>query len=281
MIRQAEEIVAGFAIAAADFRRRRACRRSASSGCGCCRARTARRGEGSVPIVSPSPIPMRTMTGSERCRHAPAEAMSRRTAARRSSIGASAPVAAEVPEGPAVAGVEPLHQRADAVDRADVVAGAERAVGAHLGLVAGAGVGEDRRRARSGRSRPACRRGRAARRACRARSRARRRGAGTTAAMRARGGGDVVVLALDADEVAAEALGDGAGGAGAEERIEDDVAGLRRGEQDAMEQRLGLLGRVDLPAPRRPSAARCRCRSGRASRSASAARRWPPSAPRS
>ena len=33
-------------------------------------------------------------------------------------------------------------------------------------------------------------------------------------------------VALDADEVAAEALGHGAGGAGAEERIEHDVARL-------------------------------------------------------
>ena len=38
------------------------------------------------------------------------------------------------------------------------------------------------------------------------------------------GGGDVIGLALDPDEAAAEAFGDRAGGAGAEKRIEDDVA---------------------------------------------------------
>ncbi len=47
---------------------------------------------------------------------------------------------------------------------------------------------------------------------------------------------------------AAEALGDGPGGPGAEERIEDDVPGLGRGEQDAGDQRLGLLRRMDLAA---------------------------------
>ena len=62
------------------------------------------------------------------------------------------------------------------------------------------------------------------------------------------GRGDVALLALDADEVAAEPLGDGAGGAGAEEGIEHDVAGLGVGEQDAVEQRLRLLGRVGLVA---------------------------------
>ena len=57
-------------------------------------------------------------------------------------------------------------------------------------------------------------------------------------------------FALDADEVAAEPLGDGAGGAGSEEGIEDDIARARGGEDDAVQQRLGLLGGVDLGAGR-------------------------------
>ena len=62
------------------------------------------------------------------------------------------------------------------------------------------------------------------------------------------GGLRVDRLALDADEAAAEALGHGAGGAGAEERVEHHVAGIGRRQQGAGEQRLGLLGRMDLAA---------------------------------
>src|SRR5438105_4243449 len=46
----------------------------------------------------------------------------------------------QVPEGPAVAGFEPLGQRADAVDRADRVAQRDGAVGAHQRLDLALGV---------------------------------------------------------------------------------------------------------------------------------------------
>ena len=55
-------------------------------------------------------------------------------------------------------------------------------------------------------------------------------------------------LALDADEDAAELLGDRARRARAEERIEHHIARLGGGEQHAMEQRFGLLGRMKLAA---------------------------------
>ena len=70
----------------------------------------------------------------------------------------------------------------------------------------------------------------------------------------ARGGG-VSRIALDADEGAAEPARDRAGRAGAEERIEHEIAGVRGREQHAREQRLGLLRRMGLAARRRPSAA--------------------------
>ena len=58
----------------------------------------------------------------------------------------------------------------------------------------------------------------------------------------------VGLVALEADVAAAETLGDCAGGAGAVERIDDKVAGLRRRQQHAREQAFGLLRRVDLLA---------------------------------
>ena len=57
-------------------------------------------------------------------------------------------------------------------------------------------------------------------------------------------------VALDPDPVAAQPLGDRARCAGAEERIEHEVARLGGGEHDPVEQRLGLLGRMRF---RRPS----------------------------
>src|SRR5262249_12893920 len=54
--------------------------------------------------------------------------------------------------------------------------------------------------------------------------------------------------ALDADEAAAEALGYRAGRAGAAERVEHQVVGPRGRENHAREQRLGLLGRMQLLA---------------------------------
>ena len=67
-----------------------------------------------------------------------AVAISARISPRSASIENQALRRLEMPEGPAVAGVEALHQRADAVDRADCVAERNRAVGAHQRLVPGA-----------------------------------------------------------------------------------------------------------------------------------------------
>jgi hypothetical protein len=58
----------------------------------------------------------------------------------------------------------------------------------------------------------------------------------------------IVGIALDADVAPAEALGDDAGRAGAEERVEHDVAGRRRRQDDPVQQRFGLLGRMHLGA---------------------------------
>ena len=55
---------------------------------------------------------------------------------------------------------------------------------------------------------------------------------------------DVLLVTFDADPVATEFLRDRAGGAGAEEGIEDQVARLRRSEDDPVEKRFGLLSRV-------------------------------------
>lgn len=68
-----------------------------------------------------------------------------------------------------------------------------------------------------------------------------------------RNGGDALVgypdigfFAFDADEVALELSGDRASGAGAEEGIEDDIAGIAGCQDDAIEQRLRLLRRVSF-----------------------------------
>src|SRR5262249_57223603 len=70
-------------------------------------------------------------------------------------------------------------------------------------------------------------------------------GDGRDAATRGR---RIVGFALDADEAAAEALGYRAGRAGAAERVEHQVVGPRGRENHAREQRLGLLGRMQLLA---------------------------------
>ena len=183
----------------------------------------------------------------------------------------------DVPEGPAVAGFEPLHRRADAVDRADMLAAVRSRRAA------------SRRRApspRSGGARRSARRRRASSPASSSVPNGMRGSArfpsttlstaplaaadGVDAPARGR---DVAAVALDADEVPAELLRDRARRAGAEEGIEHDVARLRRREQHAIEQRLRLLRRMHLRARRRPSAAPRRCRSAAPSRSASAGRR--------
>ena len=62
------------------------------------------------------------------------------------------------------------------------------------------------------------------------------------------GGLGVGRIALDADVAAAEVRGDRAGGAGAVERVEHQVVGPRTRQDDAGEQRLGLLRRMQLLA---------------------------------
>ena len=58
----------------------------------------------------------------------------------------------------------------------------------------------------------------------------------------------IVRVGLDADEAAPELLGDRARRAGAEERVEDDIADAGRGQDHPVQQRLGLLGGMGLGA---------------------------------
>ena len=51
-----------------------------------------------------------------------------------------------------------------------------------------------------------------------------------------------VIAHLDADPAAAHLVGDGRGGAGAEEAVEDEVVGVSGDVEDALEQPLGLWG---------------------------------------
>ncbi len=62
--------------------------------------------------------------------------------------------------------------------------------------------------------------------------------------MRRRASQDVSGVLLDADKAAAEALGYGTGRTAAEERVEHDFSRPGRGQDDAVQQRLGLLRRV-------------------------------------
>ena len=200
---------------------------------------------------------------------------------RSSSIGVSAAIALVVPEGPAVAGVQPLHLGADLVDRTGAVADRQRAVGAHLGGPAllgviehGAGLhqagvdqadeGDARLGALAGEhgeigavQRPRPRR--CARRRRRYRpARARCRRSGGQAAWPPR--------------------------RWCRSRRTDRARHRRAWSRPVMmrcEQRFRLLRRMQLVAVRRSSAARRRCRSGTASRSASGCRRSTPSALRS
>ena len=247
MIRQAEEVVAGFAIAPADLVRRRAPserfewvwmlpRQN-------CRARR-RLGPMPFPIARRRrSVTARQPYGRRRPCHADGERgdVVDRRAARRSSRHSARRSSRCRRRAPA-----PARRPGGSSRRASPAR--ERAVGAHLRGVAGAGIGEDGARRDQAGLDQACRRRRAARRACRSTISSAGVGARRDRGDARRGRGDIGLLALDADEMAAEALGDGAGGAGAEERVEHDVAGLRRGEQDAVEQRLGLLRRVDLLA---------------------------------
>ena len=61
-------------------------------------------------------------------------------------------------------------------------------------------------------------------------------------------GADIGLVALDPEKRAAEALGGGAGRARAEERVEHEVARLRRAHKNAVQKRLGLLRRMRLAA---------------------------------
>src|SRR5690606_24283651 len=150
----------------------------------------------------------------------------------------------KAPEGPAIAGWRVRNDRADAVDRARDIAVSQTAIGAHAGAfavgrdqpVAGMDVaGFDYLSERHARLLPL---------------RAgdgeifRRRGCDFLQARL--GAGDVSLVALDADIVATQALGGSPRGAGAEERVEDGLAGARGGEHDAVQQRLGLLRGVQL-----------------------------------
>ncbi len=59
---------------------------------------------------------------------------------------------------------------------------------------------------------------------------------------------DIGIFLFDADEAAAQAFGHSPRGSTAEERIEDDLALVRCRENDPVQKRLGLLGRMGLLA---------------------------------
>src|SRR5258708_20959243 len=165
--------------------------------------------------------------------------------ARRAS-GQRLALALDMPEGPAVARWRALHLGADLVDGAARIRRDDGAVGAHLGGPAAAGGEQDLggadeaaldERAEGNALLVALRRG--------VDEVALRWFNGVAARPRQRG---VIGIALDADEVAAEKPRYRPRRPGAEERVEDDIARLGRGEHDAMEERLGLLRRMRLAA---------------------------------
>ena len=137
----------------------------------------------------------------------------------------------ELPEGPAIAGIQPLHMRAHLMDRAGGIGAGQGAVGAHLGGLM-----------------------RCADRTARCPTGSRPRSTTQPKGMRGSARLDLVtsitslsgrldfgdagarhigigLFALDADEVAAQPLGHRAGGAGAEEGIQDHIARLGGGER--------------------------------------------------
>ena len=63
-------------------------------------------------------------------------------------------------------------------------------------------------------------------------------------------GGDLGIFfaAFDADPAPPQALRHGGGGAGTQERIEHDIAGLAGGEDDTLQQGFRLLRRMRLTA---------------------------------
>src|SRR5690606_20961771 len=145
-----------------------------------------------------------------------------------------------MPEGPAVAGAFPLHGGAEAMDRALLTLPSQGAVGPDLGPHSPTFVKEQRAGLENSKLDDG------AERHARLRSlRARRLecgGADGADPLDALAGGSRVVrVALDTDPAAAEPLGHGTRRTGTEERIEHHVTGIGRGEQNAMQQRLGLL----------------------------------------
>src|SRR5690606_20309862 len=127
-----------------------------------------------------------------------------------------------MPEGPAVAGVKPLHFRAEPVDGTGLATGGERSVGADDGAPAAPGIGQHL----AGLYETAFdQRVEGDTRLCLLAGHDGKFGLAERFDPRnaRRGSVDIILLALDADEVAAETLGHGAGRAGAEEGVEDDV----------------------------------------------------------
>ena len=172
-----------------------------------------------------------------------------RCCCRKASSGFERAALVDVPEGPAVARRRALQRRADLVDRARMRArkrssrrrGPSRSSGAwrrSASLPGGTSPLST--------STPNATRGCVALVGAPSASRFRR--AAGSSAIRSRATFDVGRLALDADPAAAKPPRDRAGRAGAEERVEHHVAGLRAGEQDPVQQRLGLLRRVRLGA---------------------------------
>ena len=154
-----------------------------------------------------------------------------------------------MPIGPAVAAGRALQRGADLMDRALDVIADQAAIGADLGLMAVAQGIQLLSRAQHAAFDDL------AERDAHLGAFGARGGDGVgvqTADAGQAAGGDLAIglLALDADIVAAQHLGDGAGGAGAEERVQHHVARIGRAQDHPVQQRFGFLRRMRLVARR-------------------------------
>src|SRR5271163_3477840 len=153
-----------------------------------------------------------------------------RIVVRRSSISTRFP-SLDVPECPAVAGGKPLRERADLMDRTDRRAEGECAIDANEGGMASISVDEPLAGAHQSRLDHAGERD-ARLAAARRHRRDYLEGQRFDRVDSCAGDGGVVRIALDADVMSTQAAGDRAGRAGAEERVEHEIVGMRGGEKD-------------------------------------------------
>src|ERR1700691_2062804 len=150
-----------------------------------------------------------------------------------------------MPKGPAVAGVEPLGQRADTMDRADGSPERKRTVSADDCRMPPFGVDQ----CNTGRYQPALEQGRKrdARGLTRSHERCERRfGQGRGFGDALLGGGGIFGLPLNPYESPLELASNRSGRTGSTKRIEYKIVGLRRGKDRARQQRFRLLRGMQL-----------------------------------